>query len=302
MANIKDRMQKIIPKSDAEVEMWDQERKELRQVKTTMAKQMSVPDHQVLFSFEPTAMTRTSPFFPMSKRDMKYRPMERGLTWEHSWGRITVSGERLSVYDETVLLSLLYLVKKHRSNTFLTTQYELCKFLGVTPCKNTYHAIWESIKRLAHTGVDIFLWEGKGRNRKPAQEMTGTMLAYGKRDHKTGKLKVIVNPYFSEMFGEGMTTGMDITFRSLLKGDTTKALYRFLQGQRRFYRDGCFEIQLLTLCVAINLHVEGVEPHRLRSLIRAGLKELRKQRYLDRWQLTKNDMVIMWKSDQKRIK
>ena len=126
----------------------------VKEAKELIAKHPQAPE-QMLFSFMPTTMTRTTPFFPMSKRQMKYRPMERGLTWEHSWGRITVSGERLSVYDESVLLCLLYLSKKHRSEMFPTTQYELCKIMGVALGKNTYNALWESLKRLP---MPYFIW------------------------------------------------------------------------------------------------------------------------------------------------
>jgi len=47
--------------------------------------------------------------FPLSKRKMRDRPLER-LTWNNAWGRFTVTGERLSIHDEAVLLAVLVLM------------------------------------------------------------------------------------------------------------------------------------------------------------------------------------------------
>jgi hypothetical protein len=249
---------------------------------------------QLLFSFMPTQMTRTSPFFPMSKRQMKDRPIERGLTWDTPWGRITVSGERLSVYDETVLLSLLVLVRRYNSEAIETSLYELCKISNVKPASNTYNALWKSITRLSKTDIEITKIVGKGQRRKETEDLGGNIITFRHRNRKTGKLRLIMNVYFLEMYAEGFLTNLDLKFRAALKGDTSKALYRFFQGQQPFYKTGKYEIQLLKLCRAINLKTDAVELRRLRTQIRTGLKELRKQGYIDRWQLNKKDNVIVW--------
>jgi hypothetical protein len=288
-------------KSDAEIEAWERE-KQSRQMITDSVKEAKEhigkqPPEQLLFSFMPTTMTRTTPFFPMSKRQMKNRPYDE-LTWETPWGRISVQGKRLSVYDETVLLSLLAVVKKQKSEDLRTSQHELCKIMDVTPCKDTYNAIWGGINRLVGTKIDIEIWEGKGRKRKLIQAMTGTIINWAGKDAETGKLKVILNPYFLQMYAEGFLTNLDLKFRAKLKGDMSKALYRFLQGQEPFYKKGKYEIQLLKLCIAINLQTDNTELFRLREQIRLGLRELRRQCYLERWKLNKQDYVIVWKSDK----
>ena len=271
-------------KSDEEIEAWERQRAKLTgnklidesidQAKEKISKQ---PHEQIPFSFMPTSMTRTSPFFPMNKRQMKDRPIERGLTWETPWGRIVVSGERLSIYDESILLSLLTLMSKYQTESFQTTQHELCRFSNVKPGKNTYRAVMDGIKRLAGTRIDLEIWEGKGRYRKLTQEMTGAIVSWAGRDNNTGKLNVVINPYFIRMFGSGLLTNLDLGFRAGLKGDTSKALYRFFQGQRPLYTKGRYEIQLLKLCMAINLETKNIELFRLREQIRKGLIELRKQ-------------------------
>ncbi len=294
--------------SESDIKAWEERQQQARQIISTAVSEVKEhigkqpqPHEQMLFSFMPTTMTRTSPFFPMNKRQMKSRPIERGLTWETPWGRLTVSGERLSIYDETILLSLLTLVRQYKSEGFQTTQYELCKIMNVKPATNTYNAIWKSIDRLAGTKINIEIWEGKGRKRKLVQEMTGAIISWAGRDKKSGKLKVVLNPYFIQMYAEGFLTNLDLKFRASLKGDTSKALYRFFQGQKPFYKKGKYEIQLLKLSIAINLQTDNVELFRLREQIRAGLRELRKQGYILRWQINKQDCVIVWKSDTKLL-
>jgi hypothetical protein len=286
-------------KSDVEIELWEKGKgrqliqTSLNEVKGHIAKRSQEPE-QLLFSFMPTQMTRTTPFYPMSKRDMKDRPVEK-LEWETSWGKIAVSGERLAVYDETVLLNLLLLVRKHRSEAFETTQYELCKLANVKPATNTYNAIWHSIKRLSKTHIDLEIWEGKGKARKPMTEMTGTIITWTKRNRKTGKLQIALNPYFIEMYADSFTTNIDLKFRADLKGDTGKALYRFYEGQR----GSKYTIHILKLATAINLNI-NLPSNELRKNIRKGLRELRAKGYLDRWTLpAKSDLVTVWKAQRK---
>ena len=80
-------------------------------------------------------MTRLSPFFPINKSQMKNDSIHEPIIIENPWGKIIVTGRRLSIHDETVLLSLLMLLKKYNSNTFQTTPYELCKLMDVKPAK-----------------------------------------------------------------------------------------------------------------------------------------------------------------------
>jgi hypothetical protein len=294
-------------KSADEMEVWERQKQSrqmisesVKEAKELIAKHPQPPE-QLLFSFMPTTMTRTSPFFPMSKRQMKDRPIERGLTWETPWGRITVSGERLSVYDETVLLSLLVLVKRYHSEAIETSLYELCKIANVNPATNTYNAIWQGITRLSKTDIEIVKWTGRGRSRKTIDDMGGNIITFRYRNRKTRKIKILMNLYFLEMYAEGFLTNLNLKFRAGLKGDTSKALYRFLQGQEPFYKKGKYEIQLLKLCRAINLKTDDVELRRLREQVRTGLKELRKQSYLFRWQLNKQDYVIVWKTESKLL-
>jgi Initiator Replication protein, WH1 len=270
-------------------------KKAVNEVKDIIVKQPQSSD-QLLFSFMPTQMTRTTPFFPISKKAMKDRPHEI-LEWETSWGQIVLSGERLSVYDETILLNLLFLVKKQRSEVLETTQYQLCKLSNVKPATNTYNAIWESLKRLSLTNIELSIWEGKGTQRKPSIEMSGTIITWIKRDRKKGKLQVALNPYFNEMYAESFVTNINLEYRANLKGDVSKSIYRFLEGQS----NKNYSIHILKLAAAINLNI-NLPMNELRKTIRKGLRELKDKGYLTRWILqSKNDIVSVWKSNLKLL-
>jgi len=287
-------------KTDAEVDAWEKRlrgyseiKKTTQEIKSFVGKQSPEAPVQQIFGFLPTRMTRISPFFPLSRREMKDRPVEK-LTWETSWGKLTVSGERLSIYDESVLLAVLLLMRKNQAETFQTTRYEICQIMNVKPCTETYTAIWEALKRLTKTGIDLEVWEGKKKKKRKAKiEMTTTILSGAIH---TERFQITVNPYFFEMYAKGFLTNLDLKFRANLMGDITKALYRFYEGQR----DTCYQCHLLTLAKAVNLNVK-MDTFRLRSRIRTGLRELRKKRYLKRWTLSKSDIVTAWKAKDKLL-
>jgi hypothetical protein len=254
---------------------------------------VKVPSEQLTLSFMPTDFTRTTPFFPMSKRHMKDRPYEE-LTWENPWGKVSMSGKRLSIHDESVLLALLHLVKKQKTHRVSTTMYQLCKVQGVSAGKSQYNTIFKSFARLRKTTFVIRYTKGKGKKKERVMSEIWGFVDGIILDEKTGKLAVSVNGYFLKMYGEGFVTSLDIGFRASLKGDITKALYRFLQGQGPFIKKGKYEIHLLKLCAAINL--DANKPmKKLKWEIKNGLKELRKQKYIRRYMVPKNDVVTIWR-------
>ena len=299
MREISDRMIKEnVFMTPDEIDSWKAQRhmikESITQVKKHIAKHPQ-PHEQMLFSFMPTDMTRTSPFFPMNRREMKDRPFE-SLTWETAWGRITFEGRRLAIYDESILFILLSRAAKHRSDTFLTTQHEICKLVGVKPATNTYNAIWQSIDRLAGTKVSLETWKGKGRNRKTVQAMTGTIISWAGKDDKTGKLKIIFNPYFLKMYAESFITNIDFKFRASLKNDPAKALYRFYRSQKGMD----YSCHILTIAQAVNLNIE-IPMYKLRDRVRAALRELKSKGYLSKWTMTKDNVVSVWKAGKKRL-
>jgi hypothetical protein len=237
----------------------------------------------------PTPLTRISPFYIMSKKQMKDRPDEE-VTVENNWGKMTFEGERLSVYDETTLLFLLKTAKRKKFKTIYTTRYELCKLFGKSPHRDTYNAIWDSVKRLSETHLTI---QSKDKHKQLHTEISGTLISCHFRIKPRGEQRawIDINPYFEQIDSEGRVTSLSMKLRSRLKGDTAKALYRFYNGQQPFYSGkGEYGCSLRTLCKAINQQYESVPLWKLRDRIKTGIGELKKHGYL-RGQIMHNDYV-----------
>ena len=190
-----------------------------------------------------------------------------------------------------ILFCLLALMTKYENDAFETSQSELSRLANINPTPSLYSSIWKSIQRLAGTRIDLELCSGKGRKRKTLREMTGSILSFADMDADTGEIRVVVNPYFLEMYAESFVTNIDLKFRTSLKSDVSKAFYRFYQG----HYDASSEIEMVKLARAVNLDTEQ-EPSRLRSKIRTGLVELKERGYLEAFELTKDNRVIIKKS------
>ena len=250
------------------------------------------PPVQRFFSFMPTMLTRVSPFHFKGKMKYTEWPLVRLDSGNaNSWGRMRVVGELLIIFDETILFALLALMTKFQSDAFETNQEELCRLSDVQPTSNTYNSIWQSIQRLAGTRIDLELFSGKGRRRKDLKEMTGSILSFADIDRETGSIRIVVNPYFLEMYADSFVTNIDLKFRSSLKSDVSKAFYRFYQGQYESESD----TEIAKLARAVNLETD-LEMRRLKDKVRTGLKELQKRGYLKQYQITRDNRVIIEKS------
>ena len=250
------------------------------------------PPVQRFFSFMPTMLTRVSPFHFKGRSKFDQWPLVRLDSGDgNTWGRMRVVGELLIIFDETILFCLLALMTKYENDAFETSQSELSRLANINPTSSSYSSIWKSIQRLAGTRIDLELHSGKGRKRKTLQEMTGSILSFADMDSDTGKIRVVVNPYFLEMYAESFVTNIDLKFRTSLKSDISKAFYRFYQG----HYDASSDIEMVKLARAVNLD-GGQEISRLRSKIRTGLVELKDRGYLESFELTRDHRVIIKKS------
>jgi hypothetical protein len=250
------------------------------------------PPVQRFFSFMPTMLTRVSPFHFKGKMKSAEWPLVRLDSGDaDSWGRMRVVGELLIIFDETVLFALLALMTKFQRDAFETNQDELSLLADVQPTPNSHAAIWKSIQRLAGTRIDLELFTGKGKKRKVLKELTGSILSFADIDRETGSIRVVINPYFLEMYAASFVTNIDLKFRSSLKSDVSKAFYRYYQGQ--YERESSLDI--LRLARAVNLE-NDLEIRRLKDKVRAGLKELHDRGYLEHYQISRDDRVITEKS------
>jgi len=250
------------------------------------------PPVQRFFSFMPTMLTRVSPFHFKSREKMEEWPLVRLDSGDgNSWGRMQVVGELLIIFDETVLFGLLALMTKHKSDAFETTQAELGLLADTQPSSKAHRAIWKSIQRLAGTRIDLILYSGKGRKQKKVKELTGSILSFADMDQSTGKIRVIINPYFLEMYAESFVTNIDMKFRSRLKSDISKAFYRFYQGQYELESN----LELTKLARAVNLETSA-DSRRLRDKVRTGLQELKEKGYLADFEITRDNRIIAAKA------
>jgi hypothetical protein len=254
----------------------------------------------VEISHVPTRIVRIKPFWLMSKRDMKKQRLKSPLVWEHPWGKITISQWKLSTYDEDVFLCLLRLYEQHKSEIIKTTRYRLCKMMGVYPAKSTYEAIWRSLRRLKQVNIELEYWDTQNKERKRIKRKLLGILQGAEEDEETGHLLIGLNLFFIQEYDKRRLTPYEFQFRRELRGDTTKALYLFLQTQSRFYGKGKYGRYLFDICKAINLGTEGKRPFELRKQIRKSLRELQMNDYLADWKISKKrkgDYIVLWKGD-----
>jgi len=240
------------------------------------------PPVQRFFSFMPTMLTRLSPFHVTSRLKSADWPLVRLDSGDgNSWGRMQLVGEVLVIFDETVLFSLLSLMSRYRCDAFETTLEEMSRLTALKPTPANQLSTWRSLRRLAGTRIDLKLHSGKGKKRKALREMTGSILSFADYHRGKGNLQVVINPYFLEMYAESFVTNIDLNFRSGLKMDLSKALYRFYQGQ--YDLESSFDIQKLAR--AVNLDTDN-DAHRLPAKMRDALRELKRKKYLESFDIS----------------
>jgi hypothetical protein len=241
-------------------------------------------------SFLPTIMTRLSPFFPVNKRQMKIDTITEPIIIENPWGKIIIRNRRLSVYDETVLLSLLMLLKKYNSNTFQTSLYEICKLMDVKPTKDTYNAIMKSLYRMSE--AHITMEKRALRDNASQTVMDGPIIMGITKSKESRKMILELNSYLLSSFRDRSITRLDIRLRSDLHGEISKALYRFYESQ---HLNIC-TTNILKLSQAINMGCDGGMSY-LRRKIRKAMHELETGGYLRRFILPNRcDVVAVFKS------
>lgn len=256
------------------------------------------PPVQRFFSFMPTMLTRVSPFHFKNRAKSKDWPLIRLDSGDvNAWGRMRVVGELLVIFDETVLFCLLSLMSRYQNEAFESTLVELSGIAGVTPTAANFTAIWRSIQRLAGTRIDLELTSGSGKKQRCLKEMTGSILSFGDLDRESGIVRIAVNPYFIEMYAESFVTNIDLRFRSGLKGDVSKAFYRFFQGQY----EKTLSIDLHRLARSVNLDTQQA-PGRLRTQVLSGLRELETRKYLEAFEITEDSRVHTVKARHTALK
>ncbi len=233
------------------------------------------PEDKNLTTLLPYEMTMASPFVIESRRFMKQKVYNKRVVADHEWGRVTMEGQPLNVFDEDLLLILIYLMKKHGQFYFHTSLYEICGIKGTAVRKDTANAIWESLERITGTTVIIETREDIKRGRFKAMFH---LIDEAFLREATGQVCISINDYFYKLWGQHMVTHMDLKKRLKLKGDITKALFRFLEGQSKFQIHSTKYLSLLQIADVLNL--ESEEMYTLRWQIRKAIGNLVDEKYL----------------------
>lgn len=229
----------------------------------------------------PTDLCRVSPFFPLNKKDLKNRPFIKKMKIaDNAWGKIYYSGPKLSTYEEDVLMALLALLNNanmrsettvggRTSYSYEGTSYPIIKLTdGPHPNSRAYNRIYDALGLLSTSSLNLqVIKQGKLKT-----EELVNILTYAKRDHETKELKIVINPYFYEIYMAGNYTLIEIEQRLRLSSPIAKALHRFIMSHRENVWHGHFS----TLSDSLNL--DNDQPKKqLRRLIKSAISQLIKE-------------------------
>lgn len=227
----------------------------------------------------PRDLCRCSPFFPLNRNQLKQRDfLEKLVISQSSWGVVTYTGPRLSVYEEDVLLAVLAILDAmHRPEattedgrqafTYKGPIRPLIQALGYKhPSKDHYARFHRAFELLTATSLKITTKAG-------TWAMTNIVAAtFGQGED----ISITVNPYFHEMYAAGSITLLDVPTRLKLSGEVAKALHRFVSS----HRDPKWQGHFLTLAGALNVSLDA--PHfEIRRQLKTAITALVKVGVLD---------------------
>ena len=179
--------------------------------------------------------------------------------------------------DET--MKYLEIHKNNIEGSRKTYTYEgpilpILKILGMKKVGRTnYIYLLKSLRRLIGATLELTISTGKtksGKKRQSRRTHIVSILGGVYWDDNKKELSVTVNPFFYETYIAGRVTLMDVAKRMRLKGSISKALYRFVQSQRR---NPVFEGHFLTLADALNMDREH-PMWKNRQLLKTAINEL----------------------------
>lgn len=234
----------------------------------------------------PTDLTRCSPFFPISTQNLSSRAfLQNVVLAQGSWGEILFSGPKLSIFDEDVLMTVLSVIlqKNKFEQSKLENKYiyegPILPFLNViyknTPSKKDYKRFKDSLTRLVSSALELAVSYGDGTQKR--KRSINNMISSITIDEKTKFIRIVINPYFYEMYIEGNSTYIDMTKRIKIDSFIGKALYRFLLSQQ----SKSYKINFLKLASALNMNLTS-EKYKIRSQIKKAIIELQDKTILSK--------------------
>jgi hypothetical protein len=229
------------------------------------------------FSPMPTDLCRVSPFFPMEKSELAKREfLENEIITKSSWGEILYTGPKLSILEEDVLLAILAILDTNNKHITESEDKEgrktynykgpLLPILQLMGFKSFGPRIYKQVIR----SINLLSVAGVGLNTKKFWSIE-TILIHGRYDKESKEIDVTVNPYFQEIYIAGSVTLLDVLKRSQIKGNVSKALYRFVMS----HRDPTWQGHFITLAESLNLNLNR-PLYKIRYQIRTAIGELKK--------------------------
>ncbi len=148
----------------------------------------------------------------------------------------------------------------------------------------------KSLYRMSQTHITI---EKRANGHCGTQiEMEGPFIINVTKSDVSSKLILELHPYLLSSFRDRSITRMDIRLRSELRGDISKALYRFYEGQ---HLNIC-TTSILNLSKAINIGCDEKMTY-IRRKIRKAMRELQMGGYLRSFILPhRGEVVAVFKS------
>lgn len=254
---------------------------------------------QKLLAFLPHQMAKTSIFFPMSDKELKEdRRMITKIEHQTNWGKVAIEGIKLAIFEEDILLVLLFLVKDNilrLKNEFIlkTNMKRIINLLygreGYS--KKNEKVVLRTLKHFELVSFDLIVgqWKKKGKERLNIEKIRsiGNIVSGFTYDIATKDIQIYFNPQFFEYFIESMLTNINFSLRRKLRKDGSKALLRFLSTHTNPDR-----MHMLTVLNAINFNTN--QPmFRLRARFKSFIGELKRQGVLGpKTKFKKDDTVF----------
>lgn len=241
----------------------------------------------------PHDLARCSPFFPLDKKGLAARRewKDELVISSGPWGQLEFKGKQLAIREESVLLAILALIDGERdketeqvegqaANAYSGPIRPILNLMGLSDGASNYKRLLESLDLLQ--GCQFKLTTKRGIF------AVGSPVSYYSHETGSGRVRVVLSPYFLEMFATGRVGLLDVIRRASLKGEISKALFRFLDSHRARSWEG----HMLTLAGALNLD-RNQEPFRIREQIKRGITPLVKAGILSRKSGIKGDIVTL---------
>jgi hypothetical protein len=267
---------------------------ELDKIKKEISQSTPTPE-QLIFSFLPHQLAKTSIFFPMSDKDLKEgkRKIDR-IEQETSWGKIIIEGIKLAIIEEDVFLAIMNIAReklKLNNNQYILKikMKEIIHLLYGTSAYSTKKVnalILRTLNNFQLVRFQIDLYKKVGFKKVlRSSSSVGNIVQSHHYEPATDDLLIIFNPEFCKLFLESMLTNINFTLRRQLKRDGSKALLRFLSTHT-----DPGNMHICTVLNAINFNT-NYPMKELRRSMKKFIAELKKYKVLGSKTKLHNDTV-----------